>query len=53
LVQSEEGPYRFDVVFERVDKIRFNKDIAESRVVIIGEALNKPAIEKVLLGRMP
>jgi G3E family GTPase len=53
LIQTEEGPYRFDVVFEKVDTVRFDKDIGESRVVVIGEALDKPAIEKALLGRMP
>jgi G3E family GTPase len=52
LIQSEEGPYRFDIVFEKVDTVRFDKDIAESRVVVIGEALDKPGIEKALLGRM-
>jgi G3E family GTPase len=50
LIQSEEGPYRFDVVFEKIDMVRFDKDIGESRVVVIGEGLNKPAIEKVLMG---
>ncbi|HEX9136931.1 MAG TPA: GTP-binding protein [Nitrospirota bacterium] len=49
LIQTEEGPYRFDVVFDRIDKVRFDKDIRESRVVVIGEALNKLAIEKALL----
>jgi G3E family GTPase len=49
LIQTEEGPYRFDVVFEKVDTIRFDKDIGEGRIVVIGEALNKPAIEKALL----
>ena len=53
MIQSDEGPYRFDVVFEKVDEIRFDKDVAESRVVVIGEALDKPAIEKALFGRMP
>jgi G3E family GTPase len=49
LIQSEEGPYRFDVVFGKVDTVRFDKDIGESRLVVIGEALDKPAIEKALL----
>ncbi|HSB33735.1 MAG TPA: GTP-binding protein [Nitrospirota bacterium] len=49
LIQTEEGPYRFDVVFGRVDTVCFDRDIKESRLVVIGEALNKPAIEKALL----
>jgi G3E family GTPase len=53
LIQSTEGPYRFDVVFKKVDTVRFDKDIGESRVVVIGEALDKPAIEQALLVRMP
>lgn len=53
LIQSEEGPYRFDVVFEKVDMVGFDKDIRESRVVVIGEELQELEIEKALSGRMP
>ena len=48
LIRSEEGPYRFDSVFGRVDRIRFEQDIKESRLVVIGEGLDKQAIEKTL-----
>jgi len=44
LVQTERGPYRFDIVFGRVDSAPFEKDIEDSRIVIIGEGLKQEAV---------
>lgn len=52
LIQAEEGPYRFDVVYGKVDEILFDRAVKESRVVVIGEALNRTAIEDALAGRI-
>jgi len=41
LVQTERGPYRFDIVFGKVDSTPFEKDIEDSRIVIIGESLKQ------------
>ena len=49
LVDTDEGPYRFDGVFGRVDSTRFGQTIEDSRLVVIGERLDKQAIEKGLL----
>jgi G3E family GTPase len=48
LVSTREGPYRFDGTYGKVDKVRFDKDIEESRLVVIGEGLDKGAIEKAV-----
>ncbi len=45
LIMTEEGPYRFDCVFGRVDKVRFDRQISESRMLVIGTALDREAIE--------
>ncbi len=45
LIATEEGPYRFDCVFGRVDKVRFEQDIrGDSRLVVIGTGLDREAI---------
>ena len=41
LVQTDKGPYRFDLSYGRIDKTPFKQDIADNRLVIIGEALKK------------
>ena len=43
LVQTEKGPYRFDIVFGKVDSAPFERDIEDSRIVIIGEGLKQEA----------
>lgn len=48
LVGTAEGPYRFDSTFGKVDIVRFEKDIAESRLVVIGEGLDEASIRKAL-----
>ncbi len=40
LVQTSEGPYRFDIVYGKVDEARFERNIADSRLVVIGEGLD-------------
>ncbi|MHB8845539.1 MAG: CobW family GTP-binding protein [Nitrospirota bacterium] len=49
LVGTTDGPYRFDSTFGKVDLERFEKDIAESRLVVIGIGLDEDGIRKALL----
>jgi G3E family GTPase len=44
LVGTTDGPYRFDGTFGKVDMVRFEKDIEESRLVVIGEGLDEASI---------
>jgi G3E family GTPase len=49
LIATSEGPYRFDSVYGKVDVVRLEKNIEESRLVIIGEGLDRQAMEEALL----
>jgi G3E family GTPase len=49
LINSNHGPYRFDSVYGKVVSGPFEKDIKDSRLVVIGEMLDRGAIEKALL----
>jgi len=49
LINTSDGPYRFDCVYGKVDRERFSKDVTDSRIVIIGELLDRQALERVLL----
>jgi len=51
LIHTDQGPHRFDAVFGKVDSVPFEKEIADSRLVVIGEKLDKKAIEKCLFVR--
>lgn len=53
LIRTEEGPYRLDVVFGKFDKARFDRDIGESRLVVIGEELKRADMENALFGTVP
>jgi G3E family GTPase len=44
LVDTLEGPYRFDNTYGKVDRIRFEKNIENSRLVVIGEGLQNEAV---------
>lgn len=48
LVNTTEGPYRFDRTYGIVDVAHFEKDIADSRLVVIGEGLNKESLSQAL-----
>ncbi len=48
LVKTVEGPYRFDSTYGKVDRVRFEKDIADSRLVVIGEGLNKESLSQTI-----
>jgi G3E family GTPase len=48
LVQLDGGPYRFDAVFGKVNRVPFEKEIADGRLVIIGEELDKGGIQEAL-----
>jgi G3E family GTPase len=47
LVQTDKGPFRFDVVFGRTDSTPFEQDVRDGRIVIIGEDLDAQAIERM------
>jgi G3E family GTPase len=44
LVDTLEGPYRFDSTYGKVDRVRFEKNIENSRLVVIGEGLENEAV---------
>ncbi len=48
LVQTDKGPYRFDLSSGRVDSAPFDTPVAKSRIVIIGEVLKKDSIAKYI-----
>jgi G3E family GTPase len=48
LVNTTKGPYRFDCTYGIVDVVRFEKDIADSRLVVIGEGLNKESLSQTI-----
>ncbi len=48
LVQTEEGPFRFDLSSGRVDHTPFGNPIIESRLVVIGRELRKDSIAEKL-----
>jgi len=48
IVSTEQGPYRFDLVFGKVDSVPHEKAVQDSRVVIIGNDLDRMAIESRL-----
>jgi G3E family GTPase len=47
IVETDQGPYRFDLVFGRVDSVRHEKSVQDSKVVVIGNELDSDAIRKV------
>lgn len=46
LVQTEKGPYRFDLASKQVDAVRFSKEVENSRLVIIGTGLDEEKIRQ-------
>ena len=48
LVQTGQGPYRFDLASGQVDISRFNRDITNSRLVIIGTGLQEEKIKELI-----
>ena len=48
LVSTSQGPYRLDISFGRMDMVRFEKNVADSRLVVIGEALDASGIRTAL-----
>jgi G3E family GTPase len=48
LIDTSKGPYRFDITFGKLDIVRFDKAIEESRLVVIGEKLNAAGIQKAV-----
>ncbi len=48
LVRTEQGPYRFDIVYGKMESVPFEKDIQDSRIVIIGQGLDAEEIRRTL-----
>jgi G3E family GTPase len=48
LIDTSKGPYRFDIAFGKVDIVRFDKALEESRLVVIGEELNKKSLSEAI-----
>ncbi len=46
LVQTEKGPFRFDLSYGKVEEAIFEKDVVESRLVIIGKGLKKDELAR-------
>jgi G3E family GTPase len=44
LIQTADGPFRFDLASGRVDSSRFGRAVLENRVVVIGSGLKKEAL---------
>ena len=47
LVQTEKGPYRFDLASKQVTAEKFDRDIEKSRLVVIGTDLKETEIRKI------
>jgi G3E family GTPase len=50
LVDTDQGPWRFDLVFGKSDDAPFSRPVTESRMVVIGEGLDAPGISRALPG---
>lgn len=48
LVQTSDGPYRFDLSFGKVDAAAFSQPVTEGRLVVIGSGLDKEGIAATL-----
>jgi G3E family GTPase len=48
LIKTAEGPYRFDCTYGIVDVARFDSDISDSRLVVIGEGLDKGSLFRTI-----
>ena len=48
LINTLEGPYRFDSTYGKVDAVRFDKEVVNSRLVVIGEGLDSTGIERTV-----
>jgi len=48
LINTGHGPYRFDSVYGKVNREHFETDIKDSRLVVIGEMLDRQSIERAL-----
>jgi len=50
LVHTSSGPYRFDIVYGRVDRHSFAQEIKDGRIVVIGTDLDRVALERGVPG---
>jgi len=48
LINTSDGPYRFDSVYGKVDSGPFEKQVSASRIVIIGEKIDRQSMKKAL-----
>ena len=49
LVGTDQGPYRFDISFGKIDSVPFEKSVEDGRMVVIGEGLDRAGIENNLI----
>ena len=47
LVQTDRGPYRLDLASKQVHSESFERDIQDSRIVVIGTGLHEEKIRKI------
>jgi G3E family GTPase len=50
LIDTDRGPWRFDLAFSSVSDEPWARPVAESRMVVIGEGLDGPGISRALPG---
>ena len=48
LVNTVQGPYKFDLSFANVQSVPFEKAVTESRIVIIGKGLDKNTLSLII-----
>ncbi|MCC6346469.1 MAG: GTP-binding protein [Nitrospirales bacterium] len=46
LIQTSEGPFKFDLVYGKVDRVPFDTSVSRSRLVVIGKNLKKDSLTK-------
>ena len=49
LVRTDLGPYRFDISFGKIESAPFEKNVEDSRMVVIGEDLDRAGLENNLI----
>ena len=50
LVDTDRGPWRFDLAFRQIADEPWGRPVAESRMVVIGEGLDAAAISRAFPG---
>ena len=48
LVRTEQGPFRFDIVYGKMNWVPFEKNIEDSRIVVIWTGFDTEGIRRTL-----